>query len=115
MHHLTSLKQVRKNLNLSLQDTAYLLGTDVSNLSKYEYGKMTPSVRVVIGYHLITKTPLHNLIKHHVAGVHATLIDRVNILLSKTDGESPTEKTLHRRETLQQILEILNNKDSYGN
>lgn len=113
MHHLTFLKQVRKNLNLSLQDTAFLLGTDVSNLSKYEYGKMTPSVRVIIGYHLITRTPLQNLIKHHIAEVHATLLDRVRILLSKTGGETRTEKALLRRETLQQILEILNN-NSYG-
>lgn len=115
MHHLTSLKQVRKNLNLSLQDTAFILGTDVSNLSKYEYGKLTPNVRVVVGYHLITKIPFNHLIKKYATDVLPTLIERVTALLEQKNTEKITAKALHQQEVLGQILESLNTNDAYGN
>ncbi len=115
MHHLTTLKQVRKNLNLSLQDTAFILGTDVSNLSKYEYGKITPNVRVVVGYHLLAKIPFDHLIKKYAADIRPTLIERITMLLEQKTMEKSSAKALLQREVLGQILESLNTNDKYGN
>lgn len=114
MHHLTIFKQVRKNLNLSLQDTAFILGTDVSNLSKYEYGKLTPSMRVVVGYHLIAKTPFDRLIKEYAADVRPVLIERITLLLEQKNTEKANAKTAQQREVLEQILQRLTATDTYG-
>ena len=56
MNIISYLKQSRRNVNLTLQDMAYLLDMDFSNLSKYEKGKKTPPARVIIAYHIVTKT-----------------------------------------------------------
>ncbi|MBS3915823.1 MAG: helix-turn-helix transcriptional regulator [Bacteroidetes bacterium] len=110
MPHHSSLKQARRNLSLSLQDTAYLLDTDISNLSKYEYGKLTPSARIVVGYHLITKTPLEELMKYHSFGVRDTLIERVEGLIEELNNGPANGKNQHRKEVLKTILQNIKYK-----
>lgn len=59
------LKSYRERTGILLQDMAKIIGIDTGNLSKIEYGKLKPSVPVLLGYHLILKIPIEKLMKNH--------------------------------------------------
>ncbi|MDF2549694.1 MAG: hypothetical protein K0S07_761 [Chlamydiales bacterium] len=50
MQHVfpTKIKQLRKNKGWSQQELAEKIGTDARQISRYETGKITPSIDVVI-------------------------------------------------------------------
>ena len=100
MQSISYLKQARKNSNLSLQDMAYLLEMDVSNLSKYERGIKIPSLRVILGYHSITKTPLPKLGKRHVVGIVDGVSNSVTHLIAELEEEMTSPKMKKRIEAL---------------
>lgn len=104
MQSISYLKQARKNANLSLQDMAYLLEMDVSNLSKYERGIKIPSLRVILGYHTITKTPLPKLFKQHFLGIVDGVSNSVTHLIAELEEEMTSPKMKKRIEALYEAL-----------
>ncbi|HNP66274.1 MAG TPA: helix-turn-helix transcriptional regulator [Aequorivita sp.] len=106
MNIISYLKQARRSANLTLQDMAYLLDMDFSNLSKYEMGKKTPPARVIIAYHIITKTPLNKLFKYRILGIIDTVTGRTTSLISQLEEETGTPKL---KERISNLYEILNN------
>ena len=106
MNNISYLKQARKNANFSLQDMAYLLEMDISNLSKYERGIKAPSLRVILGYHTITKTPLQKLFKHHFSGIVDTVSNRITQLILQLEEEIRSPKVDKR---IGALYEALNN------
>ena len=106
MNIISYLKQSRRNANLTLQDMAYLLDMDFSNLSKYEKGKKTPPARVIIAYHIVTKTPLKKLFKYSLLGMIDTVSAKTTSLISQLEEEVTTPK-LKKRITA--LYEVLNN------
>ena len=84
---LNYLKQARRSANLTLQDMAYLLDMDFSNLSKYETGKKTPPTRVIIAYHIITKTPLKKLFKYSLFTIIDVVSSKTTSLINQLEEE----------------------------
>lgn len=106
MNIISYLKQTRRKANLTLQDMAYLLDMDFSNLSKYETGKKLPPARVIIAYHIITKTPLKKLFKYSVLGLIDTVSSKTTSLISQLEDEVTTPKLKKR---IANLYEVLNN------
>ncbi len=106
MNIISYLKQARRNANLTLQDMAYLLDMDFSNLSKYETGKKLPPARVIIAYHIITKTPLKKLFKYSLLGMIDSVSAKTTSLISQLEDEITSPK-LKKRITA--LYEVLNN------
>jgi|TARA_B110000285_G_scaffold48687_1_gene55138 transcriptional regulator with XRE-family HTH domain len=100
------LKQARRSANLTLQDMAYLLDMDFSNLSKYETGKKLPPARVIIAYHIVTKTPLKKLFKYSLLGVIDTVSRKTTSLISQLE-EGMTNSKIKKR--ILTLYEVLNN------
>lgn len=106
MYIINYLKQARRSANLTLQDMAYLLDMDFSNLSKYETGKKQPPARVIIAYHIITKTPLKKLFKYSLLGVIDAVSSKTTSLISQLEDEMTTPKLKKR---ILALYEVLNN------
>ena len=85
---------------------AYLLDMDFSNLSKYENGKKLPPNRVIISYHIITKTPLKKLFKYSLLAMIDVISSKTTSLISQLEDEVTTPK-LSKRITA--LYEVLNN------
>ena len=85
---------------------AYLLDMDFSNLSKYETGKKLPPTRVIIAYHIVTKTPLKKLFKYSFLEIIDTVSSKTTSLISQLEDEVTTPK-LKKRITA--LYEVLNN------
>lgn len=106
MNIISYLKQSRRNASLTLQDMAYLLEMDFSNLSKYEKGKKTPPTRVIIAYHIVTNTPLKKLFKYNLLAMIDTVSAKTTSLISQLEEQAITPK-LKKRITA--LYEVLNN------
>ena len=106
MYIINYLKQARRSANLTLQDMAYLLEMDFSNLSKYETGKKQPPARVIIAYHIITKTPLKKLFKYSLLGMIDAVSIKTTSLISQLEDELTTPKLKKR---ILALYEVLNN------
>jgi len=106
MNIIHYLKQARRSANLTLQDMAYLLDMDFSNLSKYETGKKQPPARVIIAYHIITKTPLKKLFKYSLLGVIDAVSSKTTSLITQLEEEMATPKLKKR---ILALYEVLNN------
>ena len=92
MYIINYLKQARRGANLTLQDMAYLLDMDFSNLSKYETGKKQPPARVIIAYHIITKIPLKKLFKYSLLALIDEVSSKTTSLISQLEDELTTPK-----------------------
>jgi len=106
MNIINYLKQARRSANLTLQDMAYLLDMDFSNLSKYETGKKQPPVRVIIAYHIITKTPLKKLFKYSLLTMIDAVTSKTTSLITQLEEEITTPKLKKR---IVALYEVLNN------
>jgi transcriptional regulator with XRE-family HTH domain len=104
---ITKLKRARKRNNIQLQDMAYLLDMDISNLSKYERGTKSPTLQVQIGYHIITKTPLKLILKEKINLVIESLSLKVTNLIAFLEEEVQTGKISQRLLSLNSILDNL--------
>ncbi len=114
MSQIKSLKQVRKNLGVSLTDFSALTQVDTSNLTKYENDKLTPPTKVIVAYHLMTKTKLKVLIKKYVDEVYDSLIDNINILMAQLRSEEEDDKNIVRADNLVLITQnVVATKNSY--
>lgn len=83
---------------------AYLLDMDFSNLSKYEKGKKTPPARVIIAYHIVTKTPLNKLFKYSLLGIIDTVSAKTTSLISQLEEGVTTPKIKKRITALYGVL-----------
>ena len=120
MYIINYLKQARRNAKLSLQDMAYLLDMDFSNLSKYETGKKLPPTRVIIGYHIITKIPLKKLFKYNLLSMFDAISHKATQLISILEEETTTPKLKKRIDNLYEVLNTIgclqdNSETDYDN
>lgn len=99
------LKQARKLVGLSLSDMADIIDLDVSNLSKYERGKLQPTLRVLISYHIITKTALDKLLKNAINELNLVICERLTNLIEQIESDQQSTAHNARIETLGAILQ----------
>lgn len=114
MSNIHSLKQVRKNIGVSLTDLSTLIEVDTSNLAKYENNKLTPPTKVMVAYHLMSKTPLKDLIKKYIDEVYDSLLNNINSLMAQLRSEEQEDSNNVRAENLELLTQnIVSTKESY--
>lgn len=102
---ITPLKKARKESKVSLQDMAYILDMDTSNLSKYERGINYPPMLVLLGYHILTKVPLTKIFKVNLENLYTNLSLKITNLISFLEDEVRTEKISKRLLSLENLLD----------
>ena len=99
------LKQARKHTHLSLQDMSFLLDIDVSNLSKYERGKRSAPLPVVLSYHILSRIPLTRFFRKNIDAEHCTLQSRIELLLKRVERNIIAPAYQERKIALKNLLE----------
>lgn len=110
------LRTYRKQTQITQSDIAFLLNKeDNSNLSRCEKGKRSPSLEMIMVYHLLFNTPVISFFTNQRDTVKQNLIRRITERIEELQREEPTENIQSRIEYLQQALKRLTQEKSYEN
>jgi len=96
------LSAIRKMHHLKINDLAYLLGINQSNLSRFESGKIS-NLKALIGYHILLNLSIENSIRQVFKGGFKELYDRCFILSEKLSSAPKTNRNALRLEGLHTI------------
>ncbi|MBL7789367.1 MAG: helix-turn-helix domain-containing protein [Chitinophagales bacterium] len=113
------LKRSRKKSKLTIQDIAFLLDYDVSNLSKYERAVKSVPLHISLGYHIISNEPLFKYFQTDIFSLADRISRKVVQLMGQLEDEIQTKKVQMRVEALEDILrsigclKALNTPDTY--
>lgn len=102
------LRVYRKRSPLTQGDIAYLMNlTDYSNISRYEKGQRTPSIEMLLVYHLLFNTSIELFFepKHEI--ILSSLLDRVEKLISDLRKEDKDISNSSRVKFLEQVINRL--------
>ena len=100
----SQLSTVRKSHHFQLSDIAFLLDSDVGNLSRNESGKLIPTLKTILGYHIIFNTAIELLTNSEYQNLSDQIKDRCFILLEKLEHCVKTIKTELRMESLNNLI-----------
>jgi transcriptional regulator with XRE-family HTH domain len=98
------LKRSRKKSKLTIQDIAFLLDYDVSNLSKYERAEKSVPLHISLGYHIISNEPLFKFFQKDIFSLADRIARKVVQLMSTLEDEIQTKKVQLRVGALEDIL-----------
>lgn len=104
MFFQNNLKQARKRAKLSIQDMAYILDYDASNLSSYERGSKPTPLHITFAYHIISNQPLLQFFRTQILEVSDKLASRVIDLTTELEEEIPSRKSRKRIEALEEVF-----------
>lgn len=113
------LKRSRKKSKLTIQDIAFLLDYDVSNISKYERAEKSVPLHISLGYHIISNEPLFKFFQTDIFSLADRISRKVVQLMATLEDEIQTKKVQMRVEALEDILrsigclKALNTPDTY--
>lgn len=113
------LKRSRKKSKLTIQDIAFLLDYDVSNLSKYERADKSVPLHISLGYHIVSNEPLFKYFQTDIFSLADRISRKVVQLMGQLEDEIQTKKVQMRVEALEDILrsigclKALNIPDTY--
>lgn len=98
------LSTYRKKNTLQLSDIGFLLNNDIGNLSSYERGKLKPTLKTIVGYHILFNIPIHTLIKQEYVELSEIIKDRCFQLIEKIEFQKKSVKNEMRIKTLNKIV-----------
>lgn len=101
------LKTYRRRTGVLLQDMADMIGITTGHLSKIETGQVTPSIEVILAYHLVFKIPIEDLIKNHIKQSLFELQLRSEALEERLLENRITKEIQKRLEKLRIIIDRL--------
>lgn len=107
MKKFSTLRQARKKVGLSAQDTAFLFNLDISNISKYENGWVHPPLRILVCYYLLSKIEVDYLIEELKIVESQKILERAKTLKEKIENNSVNNKNRNRIEMLNNIIKNL--------
>ena len=108
------LRTYRKQTQITQSDIAFLLDKeDNSNLSRCEKGKRSPSMEMIMVYHLLFNTPVISFFTNQRDAVKQHLIRRIKELIDDLEREEPTENIQSRMEYLKSALSRLTQEKTY--
>ncbi len=90
------LQQARKLTGLSLKHMAYLLQTDISNISKYERGIWPVSKSVMFSYHVITGIPFKKLFQFRITTTIDNISERIISLIFELENKETRTTKMNR-------------------
>ncbi len=87
------LKMYRKQSCLEQKDVAHLLNLDTGNLSRYEKGHRSPTIEIILTYHILFGASIRELFHHQYRDVKESLLTRSKELIDQIILEqSPKSK-----------------------
>ena len=119
MNIYNHLKRSRKKSKLTIQDIAFLLDYDVSNLSRYERSEKSVPLRVSLGYQIVSNDPLFKFFQTDIFYLADVIARKTVQLMSTLEDEIQTPKVVKRIEALEDVLrnigclKALNEPDKY--
>jgi predicted transcriptional regulator len=90
------LQQARKRTGLSLKHMAYLLQTDISNISKYERGIWPASKSIMFSYHVITGLPFKKLFRSRITTTIDNVSERITSLITELENKDTRTTKINR-------------------
>ncbi|UOY04993.1 hypothetical protein L0P88_13635 [Muricauda sp. SCSIO 64092] len=107
------LKDYRTRYSIPLVDSAFILDTDVGNLSKYENGELSPTLKIAIAYHLLYGMPMQALIDNDFMLLKSALIDRLFMLSEQLMKKKQTDSVTRRIESINGMITRLNTEEQH--
>lgn len=100
-----SLKTYRKQTQLTQSDMAFLLCRKQNGGICHAEGKhKTPSLQVLLLYHIVFDTPLEQLVQPHKETIHSLLKERLPLRIGSLKESKPTERKQSRIAFLEKTL-----------
>jgi transcriptional regulator with XRE-family HTH domain len=98
MHiHHNYLRAYRKQTDITASDIGFLLNLpDFSNISRWEKGHRTPSIEMILLYHLLFKVPIEALFERQKNGLSNYLMNRIELLLKELKQQEQSPKVISR-------------------
>lgn len=103
-----SLARYRKRGNVSLEDLAYILNVDTSNLAKVEKGFRKPNPRTILAYHILFGVGINELFHDQYRSLKDDIISQSKKLISRLETKS-TPKSKARLSFFQELVNSLSN------
>ena len=99
------LRMYRKRSQLNLDDIAFLMKLpDKSSVSRWEQGQRTPSLDLLIVYHLLFDIPMETLLESHKRETATKLVQQIGLLLEELRKLPPSQKVIGRLSFLESVL-----------
>jgi transcriptional regulator with XRE-family HTH domain len=99
------LRTHRKNTSITQYDIAVLLELKSNSLvSRCEKGFRTPSLEMILVYHLFLNIPIETLFSNHVSTVREQLLSRIKILIAEIESSSIASNAQSRIHFLQEAF-----------
>jgi len=103
------LRVYRKRSGLIQEEIAFLLDLpDYSNISRYEKGQRTPSIEILITYHLLFNCPIESFFTQESEQIRQKLIPRLNELIQEIKKQQITLKDTPKINFLEEVIIRLN-------
>jgi len=108
------LRTHRKNTNITQYDIAVLLKLrDNSIVSRCEKGHRSPSLEMVLVYHLLFDIPIHALFPNHIGIVKEQLRAGIPLLIAQIEEQDSSAKAQSRISFLHEALTRLVQSESH--
>jgi transcriptional regulator with XRE-family HTH domain len=105
------LKIYRKKKGVALSDMAAIIGMDNGNLSRIERGYASPSLDVIIAYHLLLQIPYEDLFQKNFINILSRCLHNArrlrDTLLDQLSTPEPTQQIVTLDEMIDRLHDIL--------
>jgi transcriptional regulator with XRE-family HTH domain len=99
------LRQYRRQTRLNQSDIAFLIGNgDTSIISRWEQGQRTPSVLMLVLYHLLFEIPVSAHIQSSKDEYVETIKERIRLLIENLKTKRSSQKNVARISFLAETL-----------
>ena len=109
MKHKTQLKRCREHTGLLQQDVSYLFQLDPALYNRYERNRRTPTLEVILGYHILFGSGLEELFPHQYRLVKERITARSKKLIEQLKADD-TQRGKYRLSYLTSFVNGLHNK-----
>ena len=106
------LRLYRKRSGLTIADVAFLM--DISNhsiISRYEKGYRTPSIELILMYHVLFDTEMDAFFDSHKERILQQLPIRLKRLIEQLNQNNETAKRTSRTKFLEEVYKRINERD----
>lgn len=102
------LRVYRKRSPLTQGDIGFLMSLpDYSNISRYEKGQRTPSIEILLVYHLLFNTSIEQFFEPELEIIHANLLERMEKLIVDLKKDSSVLNNSSRIKFLELVINRL--------
>ena len=102
------LRIFRKRSPLTQSDIAYLMSlSEYSSISRYEKGQRTPSIEILLVYHLLFNASIEQFFEPELEIIHSNLLERMEKLIVDLKKVSSVQNNSSRIKFLELVINRL--------